>query len=258
MSTPREIAPGVHWMRFGGSNVYFVRSGSSWVLIDTAWENSAPMIRYAAERLFGNSPPVAIFLTHSHPDHAGSARELARRWDTAVYLHPDELPLASATDLATIEHFANPLDNWLIFPLLRTMSPRQVTATMARTSLKGLGRAFDPDAGLPGLPGWRSIPTPGHTPGHVAFFREKDRALLTGDACLTAGFRSLWGLLTEKPVPAPAPRISSWSWPQCKASVRALAELEPRVVGSGHGVPMIGEGVARQLHAFAERFAGGC
>jgi glyoxylase-like metal-dependent hydrolase (beta-lactamase superfamily II) len=37
--------------------------------------------------------PRAIVLTHVHPDHAGSASELAHMWDVTVYVHHDELPL---------------------------------------------------------------------------------------------------------------------------------------------------------------------
>ena len=80
---PKEIAPGVYWPRTGRgiteSNIYFVSSGSSWVLIDTAWPNRAPLIKEAAESVFGtNAHPAAILLTHIHLDHEGSALELAR------------------------------------------------------------------------------------------------------------------------------------------------------------------------------------
>ena len=97
----REIAPGVNYMEVGKgvtrSNVYFVRSGSSWVLIDTASANCAPLIRKMAETLFGEqSRPASILLTHDHPDHAGSALELARMWNCEVYVHPEELALTTA------------------------------------------------------------------------------------------------------------------------------------------------------------------
>ena len=81
-SPPLEIASGVFFLEVGKgfmrSNVYFVRSGSSWVLIDAASARCAPAIRAGAASVFGvDSAPSAILLTHSHPDHDGSARELA-------------------------------------------------------------------------------------------------------------------------------------------------------------------------------------
>lgn len=68
----REIAPGVNYMEVGKdvtrSNVYFVRSGSSWVLIDTASANCAMLIQRTAKSLFGEqSRPASILLTHDHP-----------------------------------------------------------------------------------------------------------------------------------------------------------------------------------------------
>ena len=79
---PGEIAFGVFWLSASGSNVYFVRSGLSWVLIDISWPDRVRVIKQAAERLFGaGTCPAAILLTHTHGDHAGSALELARSWD---------------------------------------------------------------------------------------------------------------------------------------------------------------------------------
>jgi hypothetical protein len=40
-----------------------------------------------------------------------------------------------------------------------------------------------------------------------------------------------------------------------KASMAVLAKLEPRVLASGHGNPMIGNTVAAELHSFADSFA---
>jgi deazaflavin-dependent oxidoreductase (nitroreductase family) len=65
-----EIAPGVYWLRTGRaiaeSNVYLVHSGSSWALIDTSWPNRAPLIKEAAQKLFGTDARPAAIL-HAHP-----------------------------------------------------------------------------------------------------------------------------------------------------------------------------------------------
>jgi glyoxylase-like metal-dependent hydrolase (beta-lactamase superfamily II) len=106
-----------------GVNVYFVRSGSSWVLIDTSWSNRGPLIKQTAERLFGvGTRPAAILLTHAHGDHSGSALELARSWDLPVYVHPDELPLAAEKYLP---EYGDPIGRWLIEPLMRLMARRR-------------------------------------------------------------------------------------------------------------------------------------
>ncbi|OGO57391.1 MAG: hypothetical protein A2V85_16095 [Chloroflexi bacterium RBG_16_72_14] len=258
--TAREIAPDVYCLGPKGrtqTDVYFVGSGSSWTLIDAGWAKDGPAIRQAAEALFGGATrPAAILLTHDHPDHAGSALELARTWDCPVYVHPDELPIANG-DFAAITAGAGPLDNWVILPMMRVMGRRRREAMLARTSLVGVARALDPSAPVPGLPGWQCIPTPGHTPGHVSFFRPGDRVLITGDATVTMRLNSLPGFLLQRQGLSGPPWYTSWSWRTAKASVVTLARLEPLVLAGGHGTPLAGAGTAGALRAFAETFSGG-
>src|SRR5207244_5588565 len=79
---------------------------------------------------------------------------------------------------------------------------------MARTSpllprgpidLGPRAHALPGDCSVPGLRGWRWIHTPGHSPGHVSFFRESDRCLIAGDAFVTTKQESLTSALTQKP-----------------------------------------------------------
>jgi glyoxylase-like metal-dependent hydrolase (beta-lactamase superfamily II) len=77
---------------------------------------------------------------------------------------------------------------------------------------------------------------PGHTPGHLAFHCAERAVLVVGDAIAT------W------------PKLGA-GWPgfnlnegQYRASLGRLAELEPDVVGVGHGEP-ITEGTVEQVHA---------
>jgi glyoxylase-like metal-dependent hydrolase (beta-lactamase superfamily II) len=133
---------------------------------------------------------------------------------------------------------------------------RRMEAMQARGSLQGVARAFDPAADVPGLPDWQCIPTPGHTPGHIAFFRPHDRVLITGDAALTVNLNSIRDLLRGRHRPSGPPYISTWNWPAAKQSVTTLSRLEPAVLAAGHGRPMTGSGTAAHLAAFAGRFAG--
>jgi len=257
VGAPRPIAPGVHWVVVGRglmrSNVYFVRSEPSWVLVDAGSADCAPAIRRAAESLFGESvSPSAILITHDHPDHVGSARDLARWWDCAVWVHPDELPIVRG-DLAAIRRYASPLDRWIVLPLLRLKGSKRAEAVVARASLGDVARSFDPIAGVPGLPDWEAVPTPGHTPGHVAFFRRHDRVLISGDALVTMNLNSVWGLLRKSQQVSGPPRYATWDWGVAKESVARLAQLEPLVVAGGHGTPMSGPRLPGSLHAFAAR-----
>jgi len=249
-----EIAPGVYRLETGRgpteANVYFVRSGAAWSLIDAAWPHRGHLISAAARSLFGaGARPAAILLTHIHPDHAGSALELARMWDRPVYVHPAELPLAAGRYLP---EYGNPLDRWLVAPVLRLMPRHRMEASVSRNSLVGTALPFDPAAGVPGLPDWQAVPTPGHTPGHVAFFRGRDRVLITGDAVLTINLNSARDLLARRHRIAGPPYISTWNWPAAKESVATLARLEPDVLACGHGRPMTGAQAAAGLASFAD------
>jgi glyoxylase-like metal-dependent hydrolase (beta-lactamase superfamily II) len=171
------------------------------------------------------------------------------------------MPLVAIDDLATIEKYASPLDRWIVLPLLRAMPRQRVKAMLSSASIKEVVRAFDPNAAVPDLPGWECIPTPGHTPGHAAFFRTADRVLITGDSLVTVNLNSawgflLWGLRQHKQRVCGPPWYSTWNWQVAKESVAALAGLEPHVLASGHGVPMSGEDIAQELRAFADRFSG--
>jgi glyoxylase-like metal-dependent hydrolase (beta-lactamase superfamily II) len=246
------VATGVHYLRTGpwrlASNVYLVESGSSWVLVDAGWPGQAGVIRSAAESLFGRGTrPTAILLTHVHPDHSGSAAELARWWHLPVHVHPAEVPQAAG---GIVPGFENPLDRVLVAPALRLL-PRRLLPD--RDPLAGIVRELDPDGCPPGLPCWRCVPAPGHTPGSLALFRPADRVMLTGDAILTIDPNSVGDLLRDRPMLGGPPWISTWNWAQARESVAHLAELEPAVIAAGHGHAMTGSGLAPALGALAPR-----
>src|SRR6478752_3395505 len=66
---------------------------------------------------------------------------------------------------------------------------------------------------LPGLPNWEWIATPGHSPGHVSFFRSSDRVLIAGDAFATMDMDSWSGLVGGKKELARsgAPFVMDWN-----------------------------------------------
>jgi len=180
-----EIADGVYRIRAGrgimASNVYLIRSGGSWALIDAAWPGRGQLIKVAAESVFGEGArPASMPLTYIHPDHSGSARELARTWDLPVRVHPDELALA---DGRYHQEYGNPLDRWLVVPLTRLLPRSRADLMISKASLAGVARPLDPPGLPPGLPDWQCIAVPGHTPGHVAFSAPATACSSPGTRC---------------------------------------------------------------------------
>ena len=97
--------------------------------------------------------------------------------------------------------------------------------------------------------------TPGHTPGHVSFFREADRTLLVGDAFCTTKPESFFeaNLLQHPELHGPPAYFTS-DWSAAETSVKLLAKLKPATVAPGHGKPLAGADVGASLQALAMRF----
>ena len=162
-----------------------------------------------------------------------------------------EMPFIDGTAL-----YPEPLVAWLDRVL-----PRRAMETLVRGSdLGDAVRPFDPQADAPGLADWVCVPTPGHTPGHVAFFRPGDRTLIAGDAVLTMAWWSglggrgwLWDLARRRPRLSGPPTVVTCDWTAAAASIATLAGLDPWVLATGHGTPFVGRFTAPALRAFAAR-----
>jgi glyoxylase-like metal-dependent hydrolase (beta-lactamase superfamily II) len=206
----------------------------------------AARVRAAARERYGNQPPEAIILSHGHFDHVGNAEELADEWDAApIYAHRMEIPyLTGKSSYPPGDAVAASGALGFMYRFFPT-KPYNLTPRV---------QTLPEDGSVPGLPEWRAIHTPGHTPGHVAFYRERDRVLIAADALSTAAQDSPSKLLFaprqfERP---PAPFTTDWV--AAHASVRELAGLRPMIVAAGHGFPISGAKTADQLQDFAKDF----
>ena len=253
-TVPSEIAADVFCLGPWGrtqTNAYLVRAGSSWVLVDAGWAQDAERIRSAVRSVLGaEAVPSCILLTHVHPDHSGSAGVLAAAWECPVLVHPAEIPIASG-DFGAMARYAGPMDRWLILPLMRAIGRSRRETILEAGSLAGTVRPLGPDGLIPGIDDWRWVHTPGHTPGHVAFVRAQDRVVISGDALLTLRVNAAAGLLWGSQALSAPPWYTTWDRQAARASIRAIAGLEPSVLAGGHGHPLTGPGVAAAIRAFA-------
>lgn len=245
MTPITRVAPDVGWLPISFVNVYFLgHPGGPWVLIDTGLPGRASqIIRAAAARFGAESKPEAIVLTHGHFDHAGSAATLAETWDVPVYAHRMEMPYLTGRSAYPPP---DPTIGGAIAFLSRFMphGPRNLETRLLPLD----GKA------LPGLPDWEWIATPGHSPGHVSFFRSADRILIAGDAFASMDMDSWSGLLTGKQVLARAGAPFNSDWDATRLSVNRLANLRPEVAACGHGIPLTEPDVAIRLERFSARF----
>ncbi len=247
------IAPGVAWVATSFVNVYFIgEPGGPWALVDTGLPRFAWKIKAAAEERFGrDSKPEAIFLTHGHFDHSGSAQTLADHWRVPVYAHRLELPYLTGRSGYPPP---DPTVGGAIAMLSRVLPH-------SGYDLEGRMRVLEPAGGaasegpLPGMAGWRWIFTPGHSPGHVVFFREEDRTLIAGDAVATLDMESYLELAIKQQEVSTAGAPFICDWDLYEESLGTVAGLEPVTLACGHGMPMSGGDVAGDLDRFERHFS---
>ncbi len=80
--------------------------------------------------------------------------------------------------------------------------------------------------------GFVVLETPGHSPGHVSFWREADRTLVCGDVFFNMN------ILTTVPGLHQPPDLFTYDPPTNRASERRLAVLQPALALFGHGPPV--------------------
>jgi glyoxylase-like metal-dependent hydrolase (beta-lactamase superfamily II) len=221
-------------------------SNNGWVLVDAGMPKSAKEIISAAEERFGKgAKPSAIILTHGHFDHVGSIVDLLEEWNVPVYAHPLEFPF-----LTGVEKYPEPdttVEGGLLAKISSIFPTEPVDITEALQPLPK-------DHTIPGMPGWEWIHTPGHSPGHVSFFREADKTLLSGDAFITVRQDSFYKVLLQKAEVNGPPRYLTTDWQSAWQSVTRLKARHPELVVSGHGPSMEGRELALGLEDLSERF----
>jgi hydroxyacylglutathione hydrolase len=215
----QQIALGV-WLinGFFGHLVNVYLAGD--VLIDglTRWHSW-----YLTRKLKGHKL-AAVALTHCHPDHQGTAWFLCRKFGIPLACHEADAPAMDGRG-----------------PMLpNTLIVNRLGRLIAGPPWKVSRPLRDGDE----IAGFRVVHAPGHTPGHVIYFRESDRVAIAGDVLANLSFLTL-----EPGLRLPPPFFCTDS-AQNRRSVELLASLRPSLVCFGHGPPLH---KVEQLHWFVER-----
>ena len=206
----KRLAEGV-WQLRGfppdAINVYMIED----VLIDAGTRHAAKRI---LKQLEGHEVN-AHALTHAHPDHQGSSDEVCGRLGIPYWVGERDVPFAEDPQAIAGVQPQNPFNR---FAMRHWAGPgRNVDRAL---------REGDEVAGF------QVIDVPGHSPGHVAFWREADGVLVLGDVLtsinITTGLR---GLHEPKPYLTADPAEN-------RRSARKLGALEPKLALFGHGPPV--------------------
>ncbi len=134
----------------------------------------------------------AIVLTHHHPDHIGAANAVAARYEVPILAHALTASLLSG----------------------------KVTVTRTLSEGESLALGTAPGENERRL---ESVHTPGHAPGHLAFFERHSRYLFAGDMLST---------LSSVAIVPPEGNLTEYL-----ASLRRLQALPSRLLLPAHGAP---------------------
>ncbi|MFE8695898.1 MBL fold metallo-hydrolase [Cytobacillus sp. FJAT-53684] len=243
-----QLLPDVYAHTIQIVNIIFVGDPKTndYILVDAGMPHSANEIISVAEERYGpTSHPKAIILTHGHFDHVGAIIELIEHWDVPVFAHELEIPFLTGQF-----RYPEP-DPSVEGGLVAKMSPLFPNEPI---NLGNHIEKLPSDGSIPFMPDFKWIHTPGHSPGHVSLFREKDRTLIVGDAFVTVKQDSLYKVFTQEQEINGPPRYLTTDWKSAKNSVSKLAALNPNLAITGHGLPMSGEELSTNLRKLVQDF----
>jgi hydroxyacylglutathione hydrolase len=207
-----ELAPGLHLARGGPG-----RSLNVYLLGDVVVDAGVRWSRRRLARQLAGQQLSAHVLTHAHFDHAGCSAWLCHTLGVPLWCGAGD---AAAMSSGRVDTHGSLLVN----RLQRALAPvaaHPVSRTLEEGDL---------------VAGFEVLEVPGHSPGALAFWRERDRVLVCGDVVANSG------LHPERPRLVLAPAALSSDYEQNRRSARRLAELRPQLACFGHGFALTDPG----------------
>jgi len=204
----KQLADGLHHLSGFPPNIMNVYLADG-VLIDAATRHAR---RRILRQLQGREV-TAHALTHVHPDHQGSSKVVCDTLGIPLWCPEGDADVMENGRIAARQP-AHPMNK--LSERVFAGPPRKVDRRLREGDEVG---------------GFTVIETPGHSAGHVAYWRPADRALILGDV--------LFGL-------NPSTGVPGLHWPpdhftpdpaRNRESARKLADLEPALICFGHGPP---------------------
>lgn len=196
-------------MRLVADDVYLLRGFpenaiNCYLVGDVLIDAGTPLAAGRILRQLDTREVNAHALTHAHPDHFGSSHRVCTERGIPLW--------APANDAEAVE-------NGSVIPGSKAASvlPDPHRHPVSRR----LGEGDE-------VAGFTVLDTPGHSPGHVSFWREADRALICGDV--------FWNIFKLGP-PADWATVDP---EQNEESMERLRQLEPELTLFGHGPPRRG------------------
>ncbi len=219
-----EVAP--------GAGVYVWQDAEGLILFDTGmpWHARSILSALSAEG-FTPSQIHHILITHGDLDHIGGMRAIKQATGAPIVCHAVtgailQGRLRRPLGLGLLGKMANLPIHLLLGPIFHCIPTEADELIVDGTSLPG---------------GFQAVFTPGHCPGHTAYYHPDARVLIAGDVVRNAG-REL----------APQPSFFTADPAAAIRDIERLARLEVETLCLGHGEPIL-TGAQAQLQALAQK-----
>jgi glyoxylase-like metal-dependent hydrolase (beta-lactamase superfamily II) len=219
----RDVADGVAQLKSSplSPNVYLAGG----TVVDSGVRRGASrIIRQLRDRA-----PAALVLTHVHPPTQGGSAAICNALGLELWCGAGDAKAAETGNVAATqpEHWFNPLQERVF------AGPGHLVSRQLREGDH--------------VEGFEVLEVPGHSPGHVALWREADRVLFCGDVFTN---QNVW---TGVPGLREPPEMFTPDPARNRESARRLAALRPSVTLFSHGRPLRDPD---KLERFAESLPG--
>ena len=220
-----EVIPGIHSVPGTRVSRIYLIEDEELTLVDTGMPWSAGRVFKYIESI-GRRPDELsrILMTHNHPDHTGSARNISRRSGAQIVAHRrDAAYRGGAYSISYMSRFKPPN---VPLPFLRHTPVHRLLVESEVIPVSG---------------GIRVIHTPGHTPGSVCYMLEREGLLFSGDTIFSDHGR------VSRSMPFPGSDMA-----QYRQSLKRLADMRFDILCGGHGSPLIGD-ASKMLRVLLEK-----
>jgi len=180
LETPQKISTNsfnIHILRGYIENIIIIEYKHALLLLDSGCINDISRIEFYVRQTLQRSMQdiKLVAVTHMHPDHAGGATCLRKKYGIPIVAHPDT-------------------DRWYAGPggALQQLLDCYMATSVARRSHKRLQRIkyqrkLNPDYlindgdSLPFFPDWKALYVPGHTMHDIIFYNLTEQVIYIAD-----------------------------------------------------------------------------
>jgi glyoxylase-like metal-dependent hydrolase (beta-lactamase superfamily II) len=195
-----------------------------YALVDSGWARTGGDLVDAIQDEVGEVIIERLLITHLHPDHFGGSKAIIRSYSPKVSYHRRETlhrgyyySLFSKGKAYAADRLGFPMD---VLETVRGAISASRPILPEPDSYLVEGETIGARFGL-----WRALHTPGHSPGHVCLYRQRDGMLVSGDHIL----------------PGETPNVAFYPIPRYDAlrsylkSLAKVKRLAPGTALPGHG-----------------------